>query len=346
MIRTAVWTMACAFAASQSPVASQGRPGALRTWLDTRAATEFSGVALIVDRTGDEVIAASGEADRTTHIANTPDTRFNVGSINKTFTAIAIAQLVEAGRLSYRDRLAAHLPDYPNKEAASQITIHQLLTHRSGVASFPGTRFRTANTGDTVADLVRVVAAEPLAFEPGTRQQYSNGGYVLLGRVVEIVSGQRYDEYVSEHVFKVAGMADTAFTTPGTAGVAIGYAESGANTSLIEKGNPAGGGYSSARDLARFARALAEGKLLGPKMTKYLLHDTLAGIDGEKFGYALREQTAGTRRFVGNGGGAPGVNAEFRLEPDTGLIVVVLANSSPPSATRLLQDILAQVVSR
>ena len=113
-----------------------------------------------------------------------------------------------------------------------------------------------------------------------------------------------------------------------------------------EPGNPAGGGYSTVADLFRFSRALRNGRLLDQRMTDYVLNGTFSGQSAPKFGFALREQMAGTRRFIGNGGGAPGVNAEFRFEPAGDYTIVVLANSSPPAATQLLNDSLDHLGSR
>ena len=297
-----------------------------KTWLDRKTAG-FSGVALIARGDAIEVVGAYGLADRTAGRVNTADTRFNLGSINKTFTAVAVAQLIQRGRLSLDDTLAKYLPDYPNRAAAERITIEHLVTHRSGVAPFLRADFGGART---VAEMTRRVGAEPQSFEPGARQEYSNGGYVVLGRVVEVVSGENYSSYVSDHIFRPAGMTNSGFATKGDrdATLAMGYfaidaqgrPAMGAQTGTFgfnppEPGNPAGGGYSTAADLFKFSRALRGGRLLDQRMTDYVLNGTFAEQSRPSFGFALRQQTAGARRFVGNGGGAPGVNAEFRFEP-------------------------------
>lgn len=335
---------------SQAQVASDWK-----TWLDSRAA-DFSGVALIGRGDTIQAVNAYGVADRGTGRKNTADTRFNLGSINKTFTAISIAQLVQQGRLSLDDVLAKHLADYPNREAAARITIRDLVTHRSGVAQFMRTGFGDAS----VAEMTRIVGLEPQAFDPGARQEYSNGGYVVLGRVIEVVSGKSYSTYVSEHIYGPAGMANTGFVNraEGDATVARGYFAAdaqgrpmmGARGGVMASnppvpGNPAGGGYSTAADLFKFARALKGGRLLDREMTDYVLNGTFSGAAGPKFGFALREQVIGARRFIGNGGGAPGVNAEFRFEPAGDYTVVVLANVSPPAATRLLTETLTRLGS-
>jgi D-alanyl-D-alanine carboxypeptidase len=321
-----------------------------KTWLDARAAA-FSGAVLIARGDAIQFAGAYGLADRDSGRRNTPETRFNLGSINKTFTAIAVAQLVQQRRLALDDTLAKYIPDYPRREAAANITIQQLLTHRGGIAPFVRADFGEAS----VAEMVKAVAAEPQLFEPGTRQQYSNGGYVLLGRVVEVASGKDYETYIADHVYGPAGMTASGFVKRGDASVARGYfatdAEGrplmGGRTGTFgftppRRGNPAGGGYSTVTDLFRFARALGGGRLLDQRMTDYM---TTGVFSGRASGFGLREQLSGTRRFVGNGGGAPGVNAEFRFEPAGDFTVVVLSNSSPPAATQLLTAILERLSS-
>ena len=338
------------FALDPAAGAVQNRADDWTSWL-AREAAGFSGVVLIGRDDAIDVEMAFGLADPATGRRNTTATRFNLGSINKTFTAIGIAQLVAQGRLKLDDTLITYLPDYPNKDAASRISIRQLLTHRGGVA-----QFMRADFGDvSVEAMTKIVGDEPLAFEPGTRQLYSNGGYVLLGRVIEVVSGETYSAYVNEHVYKPAGMIASGFYRNGdrTDDIALpvtsAEADRGAAPGMSARsagprtGNPAGGGYSTAADLFRFARALRAGRLLNPTMTQYLLHGSFA--ESPPWGFALREQKAGQHRFLGNGGGAPGVNAEFRLEPAGAYTVAVLSNASPPSATNLLTAIVDRIAT-
>jgi CubicO group peptidase (beta-lactamase class C family) len=285
--------------------------GDVKTWLDAHAAS-FSGAVLVAR--GDRVEAAAAYG-----AGNTVDTAFNVGSINKTFTAVAVAQLIQQGKLALDDTLAKHLPNYANREAATRITIRDLISHRSGVA-----QFMRADFGDvSVEAMAKAVAAEPQAFEPGTRQEYSNGGYILLGRVIEVVSRQPYSAYMQEHVYGPSGM-----------------------TVHQPAGNPAGGGFFTVHDLFRFSRALKGAALLDAKTTNDVLTGTFAAEGAAKFGFGLREQIVGGRRFVGNGGGAPGINAEFRLEPAGDVTVVALSNASPPAATQLLSEILGYLTGR
>ena len=326
-------------------------------WLDSKAGG-FSGVALIASGDVVQIVKAYGLADRSSVRPNTAETRFNLGSINKTFTALAVAQLIEQGQLSLDDTLATRVPDYPNREAAEKITIFHLVTHRSGIAPFVRADFGGAAS---VAEMTQAVGSQPQSFEPGARQEYGNGGYVVLGRVVEVASSQDYAAYVRDRIYRPAGMTGSGFVRKGERDrtLALGYfptdAEGrpmmGGQTGRFgfhppEPGNPAGGGYSTATDLCRFSRALRGGRLLGARMTDTVLNGTFSGQSGPKFGFALKEQAVGTRRFVGNGGGAPGVDAEFRFEPAGDYTIVVLANSSPPAATQMLNDILDLLGSR
>jgi CubicO group peptidase (beta-lactamase class C family) len=328
--------------------AAQNRSADWKAWLAAETAG-FSGVVVIGRDETIETEMPFGLADPSGGRRNTAATRFNLGSINKTFTAIGIAQLIEQGRLGLDDTLIKHLPDYPNEDAARRISIRHLLTHRSGVA-----QFMRADFGDvSVAAMTRIVGEEPLAFDPGTRQLYSNGGYVVLGRVIEVISGKPYSAYVNDHIYRPAGMVASGFYRNGdrTNNIAVPVASAGPGrgaaahlgspSTAPRTGNPAGGGYSTAADLFRFARALRSGRLLTPKMTQYVLNGTFA--ENPKWGFALREQIAGRHRFLGNGGGAPGVNAEFRFEPAGAYTVVVLSNSSPPSATNLLTAIVNRI---
>ena len=345
-------------------VSSTAEPESLRAWVAQRgSAGHFSGVVLVASGARPLFERAAGLADRARHVANTTDTRFNLGSINKTFTAVGVAQLVEAGRVDFEASIGTYLPDYPNRDALRTITLHHLLTHAAGLPPYMSPRYmHERDRIRTLDDLMRVFASEPLQFKPGSRQEYSNSGYVVLGRIIERVSGTPYETFMKTHIYDPAGMSRTGFEPIGAKGTATGYMAVGPdgrpvmsrgpaltsvgpvhlkeNTAMLDRGNPAGGGYSTAPDLVAFANVMRDGKLLGPAMTDHLLNGTFSGVQRPKHGYALREQVVGGRRFVGNGGGAPGINAEFRFEPGGDYSVVVLSNLGPPSATAILEHVL------
>ena len=170
----------------------------------------FSGVVLIAKNGKPFFHKAYGMANRDLAAPNRPDTKFNLGSINKVFTQVAIAQLAEQGKLSLSDTIRKRLPDYPSP-VADKITIQQLLTMTSGLGDFFGERYDATPKSKfrTLADFLPMFVNEPLLFEPGTSKSYSNAGYIVLGLIIEKVSGESYYDYVRQHVFLPAGMKDT-----------------------------------------------------------------------------------------------------------------------------------------
>ncbi|MGE5179369.1 MAG: serine hydrolase, partial [Bacteroidota bacterium] len=290
---------------------------ALHAYVDSLArAGSFSGAVLLAK--GDNVLAreAYGLASRRYGVPNRPDTRFNLGSINKAFTRVAIEQLAAQGKLSLDDTIDKYVADYP-RDKGSRITIRMLLNHRGGVPDIFGPKYRNADRTSlrNVSDFVALFRDEPLRFEPGTQEEYSNGGYVLLGAVVEKASGMDYYDYIRKHIYEPAGMKDTDSYEEDdpVPNVATGYTRrmdgaSGAWRDAFPtkpgRGSPAGGGYSTVDDLYRFAQALRSGKL---------------GVDrGEQMGIA---------------GGSPGTNAMLLMLGDWTL--VALANLDPPAAERV-----------
>src|SRR5437763_13137831 len=169
------------------------------------AENKLSGVVLVAKDGVAVASKAAGIANKTTKAPIDLNTKFNLGSMNKMFTAVAIAQLAQAGKLSFTDTVGRHLPDYPNKEVADKVTIHQLLTHTSGMGMYWGEKFKEQREKlITVAAHLPLFAGDALAFPPGERFQYSNAGYMLLGAIIEKVSGQDYYSYVQDHIYKPA----------------------------------------------------------------------------------------------------------------------------------------------
>lgn len=308
---------------------------------------EFAGSVLIAR--GDKVLfeKAYGWADRGAKAANTVETRFRIGSMNKMFTAVAALQLVEKGKLQLDAPLGEYLKDYPNENLAAKVHIRHLLSHTGGTGDIFGPEFaKKRRELRTIEDYVRLYGARDLAFEPGSRWAYSNYGFLLLGAVIEKVAGRSYYELVQENVFRPAGMTatDSLPEEAGVAGMSRGYMrgaagwESNAET-LPWRGTPAGGGYSTTRDLFRFARALETGKLLGEKLLREATVGDKPGA-GYGFGFQLYEKPM---RQYGHGGGAPGMNGDLRVLPESGYVISVLANLDPPAAGRLASFFLARL---
>jgi D-alanyl-D-alanine carboxypeptidase len=305
-------------------------------------ADEFAG-AVLVARHGKVLLQdAWGRADRKAGTANTPATRFRIGSMNKMFTAVATLQLVEAHKLALDDPVGEHLPKYPNKEVAAKVTVRHLLTHTGGTGDIFGPEFDEHRLQlREHRDYLKLYGSRGLTQEPGARFEYSNYGFVLLGALIEQVSGESYDDYVRGHVFRRAGMASTG-SLPESVDVpnrAVGYMRSSPgsawepNTDTLPwRGTAAGGGYSTVGDLLRFAQALRAGRLISEA--------TLAEATRprqQQYGYGFGVQGQGPLRSYGHGGGAPGMNGELRVFPQLGYVVVSLSNLDPPAASELVE---------
>jgi len=283
---------------------------------------QFSGVVLVARNGAPEFERAYGLADREAARPNDLETSFNLGSINKLFTTIAIQQLAAAGKLNLDSSLARAWADYPNQDVARRVTIRQILDHRSGIQGniFAAPAGKTRHDVVSLQDYFELFKNEPLQFEPGAQQQYSNAGYVVLGLLIERLSGENYYEYVRRHIYEPAGMTHTGSwrIERWPRNTALGYTRGGQdappdapvkrNTDLLPgKGSSAGGGYSTAHDLLAFLNALRAHKVAA----------------------------APEPGMIGIAGGAPGLNAAMEGDLPGGYDVIVLANLDPPAATRV-----------
>jgi D-alanyl-D-alanine carboxypeptidase len=329
---------------------------AFRAYLDKAAgADRFSGAALIAKNGKPVFTAVYGMADRDKKIPNQLGTQFRIGSMNKMFTATAVLQLVQAGKINLTDPLGKYLPDYPNKDVATKVTIHHLLTHTGGTGDFFGPEFDKHRLElRTLQDYVKLYGERGLAFEPGSRWEYSNYGFLLLGLIVQKASGQDYYDYVREHIFKPAGMNSTDSLPEDQAvpGRSVGYTKmDGARElrsnvdTLPYRGTSGGGGYSTVEDLLAFANALQNHKLLDAKNVDLL---TTGKVEmpggGSKYGYGFGDETSadGVRCF-GHGGGAPGMNGDLKICPQSGYVIAVLANLDPQAAGHASDFITARL---
>jgi CubicO group peptidase (beta-lactamase class C family) len=336
-----------ALTAEPSPTAStrtlQEAVEELAAVLEALAAQdEFSGAVLIAQGELPLFEGAYGLADRSSETPNQVDTKFNLGSMNKMFTAVAILQLAEQGELTLDDRIVDHLPDYADQEAASQVTIHHLLMHTSGMGNVFTDEYEQMPKDQlkTPADWLPLFIDAGLQFEPGSQFSYSNAGYVVLGLIVERVSGESYYDYVREHVYGPSGMQDSdsydrdahvpnlaiGYTTLGDDGVEL--EEPVSNTDRLPgKGFPAGGGYSTVGDLFRFRTALLNHELLGPDSTALLLAGKIELREGLRYAYGFFDRTVGDQRVVGHSGGFPGICSFLDMYVDLDVTVIVLSNT-------------------
>jgi CubicO group peptidase (beta-lactamase class C family) len=308
-------------ASASSKLAQQVRTAA------TRAG--FSG-EVAVARHGRIVYAHGyGLANRARGRQVTLDTAFNLASMGKMFTGVAAAQLVQAGKLRFSDRIGKYLPQLPTRMRS--ITLAQLLDHTSGLGDFFGDpgydRLRPTLT--TLNAYLPLVRRERLRFKPGTRWSYSNSGFLVAGLVIEEVSDLHYDAYLARHVWKPAGMRHTGCYERSRlpAFAAIGYEDGGATNTptLPPAGTSAGGCYSSARDLLAFARALEDGRLVSRPLAKVITTSKVrAPGGGYGYGFGIRGTT------IWHNGGAAGAAGELDINPKLGIVAVTLGNVSPP----------------
>ncbi len=308
----------------------------VRAKVDAQAAAgRFQGAVLVAKRDAVIYSDAKGLADREARTPNTLETKFRMGSMNKMFTATAVMQLVQAGRVKLDAPLGTYLADYPNRDVAAKVTVHHLLTHTGGTGDIFGPQFAEHRLElKTLGDYVRLYGTRGLEFEPGSKWQYSNYGFLLLGVIVERVSGQSYYDYVRDHIFKPAGMVGSGSDPEEVAvpGRAKGYMREGAvwvlNTATLPyRGTSAGGGYTTVGDLLRFATAIMEHRLLDASHTALLTTGKVATLRGDKYAYGFIENVEGGVRSFGHGGGAPGMNGDLRIYPDSGFVVAALANT-------------------
>ncbi|GGA44414.1 serine hydrolase domain-containing protein [Dyella nitratireducens] len=304
---------------------------------------KFSGVVLVA-RNGHVLFEkAYGKRDAKGNDPIKLDTRFNLASAGKMFTSVAVWQQIAAGWLSLDTHVGDVLKDYPNRSFADTVTVRELLSHTSGAGDdgLLGNE-NAANRArvHSVADMVALESSQPPAFPPGTNQVYSNFGFVVLGRMVEVVSGEDFQSYLRRHIFEPAGMAHTGFidcasTDPD---LARGYTtDDGKLVFNCETlpGFPAGGEASTAGDMYRFVQALQSGKLISPA-----LFAQATQIYRMAFGLGFFATDYGPGHLErdfrwGHGGSAGGVCTDVRNYPHTGETVIVLSNVNPPVCFRV-----------
>ncbi len=327
-------------AAGSSPSYARSAEGVVRAYADPDL---FSG-AVLVARDGKPVFRkAFGLANREWDVANTPQTRFRLGSITKQFTAAAILQLAEQGKLSVDDPISKYYPEAP--AAWAQITLKHLLTHTSGIPSYteiPGFFVQQARLDLVPKAIVALTRDKPLEFPPGSKFAYDNTGYILLGYVIEKVSGQPYAAYVQDHIFTPLHMKDTGYDVSTTIlpRRAAGYSVAGGRASNAEYlamtlPYAAGSLYSTVDDLLAWDQALHAGRVLKPTSVAAMFTDY-----GFKYGFGEGISVQNGHRTWSHAGGINGFATMLARLPDDGLTVVVLANIEEAPAGRVAQKLI------
>jgi CubicO group peptidase (beta-lactamase class C family) len=285
---------------------------------------------VLVARDGKPVFRkAYGLANREWDIAATPDTKYRLGSITKQFTAAAILQLAEQGMLGIDDPISKYYAAAP--PAWAPITLKHLLTHTSGIPSYtaiPGFFGAPARTDRTPEQIIELTRDKPLEFKPGEKFAYDNTGYILLGYVIEKVSGQTYAAYLQEHIFTPLGMKDSGYDLSTTIlpRRAAGYdrvAGKAMNTPFLAMTLPyaAGSLYSTVDDLLKWDLALRGGKVISPASVQAMFTDY-----GFKYGYGQFLDMRDGKPYWNHGGGINGFNTHLGRYADEGLTIVALSN--------------------
>lgn len=322
----------------------------IRKALDRLVQTEdFSGCVSV--QAGGEAAfhECRGAAERTFGTPTSKLTRFHIGSMNKMFTAVAIAQLVEAGKLGWHDSLAQHVPEYPDQASAKKITLWQLLHHSAGLGDFLVPEyFEHSERFLNPADYLDLIARQARVSEPGEQWAYSNAGFMLLGRVIENSSGQSYFDYLQTHIFAPANMRASGFDALDEVvpGLAVGYYRDGlfsrdwkaAWRKLGLKGGPAGGGYSSNEDLLKFAQALRDGRLLKQATLSQMFENSVPAGPG-RYAAGFSDRPSQGRHIRGHSGGIEGTTANLQIVWETGAAVAMTSNQGPTQNWMLVERI-------
>ncbi len=304
-------------------------------------AGKFSGTVLLAK--DDDILfkGAYGLACKRFNVPNRIDTKFNIGSMNKMFTAVAAAQLVEQGKLSYEDPVGKYLDSgWVVPETAEKVKIKHLLSHTSGLGDFFDDAFLNASRllHRGIEDWKHLMNKDKPKFEPGTQWSYSNNGMFLMGPIIEKAGGQDYYDYIRENIYKPAGMIDSDnydMDRP-VPNLAIGYEKiytgdgSYWRNNIFDhsvKGGPAGGGYSTVEDMFRFSRALLAGKLVN-KETVELLTSVKPELGSRHYGYGFGIRKIMNKKSFGHSGGYIGINAVLQVFPKSGFTYVILSNRS------------------
>ena len=314
---------------------------------------QFNGSALVAENGKVIYKGAFGQANMEWNIPNTPDTKFRLGSITKQFTATAVLQLVEQGKIKLDAKLSDYLPEY-RKDTGAKVTIHHLLTHTSGIPSYtgqPGFFENVSRNPYKVDDFVKKYASGDLEFEPGSKYAYNNSGYFLLGAIIERVTGKPYEQVLRENIFNPLGMKNTGYDHHNTIlpKRASGYSKTAdgyTNASYLDMSIPyaAGSLYSTVEDLYLWDQALYTDKVLSAQSMALMYKPFLQNY---AYGWVVRnasfKQNDQPVQVITHGGGINGFNTTIVRFPKEKNLIVMLDNTGGGYLDRL-SDSIAKIL--
>lgn len=275
------------------------------------------------------------------------NTLFGIASGGKMFTALAIMQLVEKGNLKLTDKITSYIKGFTDHQKAARISIHQLLSHTSGIGEYwSGQNDAQVINAKDMADHLSVALKVGFDFEPGTDYQYCNTNYILLGAIVEKVSGLTFYDYVQKNIFDKCGLKNTAYKPRNELSRAEPLVRDGDKWKVSERigygrGSSAGGAVSTTEDIFKFSLALREGELISLEhFSKMISVQNAPYQDPEGYGYGFILDTKPNRKSYGHGGTADGVNFEFRYFPDKDITLIILNNQNNGAYDDLKRNVI------
>ncbi len=310
---------------------------------------QFNGTVLVSDQGRVIYKKGFGLANVEWNVPNAPDTKFRLGSLTKQFTAALILQLVDEGRVRLDGKICDYLPDYP-KKTGERVTIHQLLNHTSGIpsyTSFPDFFEKKSRDPYTPSEFLKTFAELDLEFEPGTKFDYNNSAYFLLGAIIEKVTGQPYEKALEERIFKPLNMTSSGYDHHGTilakrAGAYSRSLDGVENAPYLDMSIPyaAGSLYSTVEDLYLWDQALYTEK---PVPTKYKELMFKPGLQNYGYGFFIRNEQdgQGSKKItvIGHGGGINGFNTLIERVVEDKHLIVILNNTGGTKLGEMSQNI-------
>lgn len=333
----------------------QSKDTEIKKFLNKLSPKDFSGSILIAYK--DSIIGkrAYGFSSLEYGIKNRIDTKFNIASITKMITAVATLQLYESGKVKLKKPIGEYLPDYPNEQVRDLVTIHQLLTHTSGNNNNLGFWETNNLKYKNVSDFARLFEKDTLLSKPGTKYDYSASGFVILGLIIEKVSGLNYYEYVRKNIFNIAKMTNTteieidAIVPNKASGYTTFLQEDKSprkNDYYLAKASPAGFHYSTVEDLFKFSKALRNYKLLNKETTELMFKPKVKGYN-TNLGYGIDVDLRYNQTILGHSGGWYGVRGELMDFVNDSYTIVILSNvdDDGTTGTTMVSDFFKELIA-
>lgn len=324
----------------------------INSYLNNLNQNDFSGTVLVAHNNTIIEKRAYGQASIEFNVKNKIDTKFNIASITKMFTAVATLQLYEQGKLKLNIPIGEYLPDYPNKLVRDSVTVHHLLTHTAGTDHLYRDHYLETDKirYKKIRDYLPLISNDTLRFSPGSQYFYNDSGFLILGLIIEKVSGQDYYKYLSDHILKPSKMDNTFPIAPDSIvkNKAVGYTSLWGeqntlkrNDNYISKASPAAGYFSTIEDLYNFSITLRSYKLLKKETTQLMFEPKVKGFNTH-LGYGIDLDQRYNQTVLGQSGGWYGIRCEFMDFMADQFTIVVLSNidsDEKSGASKVIDDL-------